>query len=123
MITVGRNRRFLWMKKKGEKAKIVLEFEGYRSYAQKAVINLLRYYANIDGLEVGKRQAIVLPEDELGKAIDLMETIRRLDLAQFKKFREEFSRIQAQDPREYLGALEEIVKRYATIRVLQRLLK
>jgi hypothetical protein len=121
-VVIGHNKRFIWMKKKGEKARIVLEFEGYRSYAQKAVINWLRHYIDVDGLEVGKRQKVMLPED-FDRAIGLMETIRRFDLGRYRGFRDEFHRIKAEDPKQYLDALEEIVNHYAAIRALQQLLK
>jgi hypothetical protein len=109
--------------RKSKDAKVILEFEGYRSYAQKAVINWLRHYIDVDGLEAGKRQKVMLPEDELGRAIGLMETIRRFDLAKLRGFRSEFNGIKAEDPKQYLDALEEIVNRYAAIRALQQLLK
>jgi hypothetical protein len=122
MITVGRNKRFLWMRKSKD-AKVILEFEGYQSYAQKAVINWLRHYIDVDGLEAGKRQKVILPEDELDKAIGLMETIRRFELARLRGFKDEFHRIKAEDPKQYLDALEEIVNHYAAVRALQQLLK
>jgi uncharacterized protein YfbU (UPF0304 family) len=109
--------------RKSRDAKVILEFEGYQSYAQKAVINWLRHYIDVDGLEVGKRQKVMLPEDEFERATNLMETIRRFDLARFKGFRSEFDGIREEDPRGYLDALEEIVNHYATIRALQQLLK
>ena len=122
MITVGRNKRFLWMRKSKD-AKVILEFEGYRSYAQKSFINWLRHYIDIDGIETGKRQKVMLPEDELDRAIGLMETIRRFDLAKLRGFRSEFNGIKAENPKQYLDALEGIVNHYATVRALQQLLK
>jgi hypothetical protein len=119
-VIIGHNRRFIWMKKKGEKTKIVLEFEGYRSYAQKAMANFLSYYTN---LEARGRLKVALPEDEFYRTIDLMNSIKRFDLARFKGFRSEFDGIRAGDPGQYLDALEEIVTRYTSIRVLQKLLK
>jgi hypothetical protein len=121
MITVGRNKRFLWLRNRPEK--IILEFEGYRSYAQKSFINWLRHYIDIDGLETGKRLRVILPKEEFDKAIGLMETIKRFDLAKLRGFRSEFNGIKAEDPKQYLDALEEIVNHYATIRALQQLLK
>jgi hypothetical protein len=121
MITVGRNKRFLWLRNRSEK--IILEFEGYRSYAQKSFINWLRHYIDIDGLETGKRLRVILPKEEFDRAIGLMETIKRFDLAKLRGFRSEFNGIKAEDPKQYLDALEEIVNHYAAVRALQQLLK
>jgi hypothetical protein len=121
VVIIGRNKRFLWVRNRSEK--IILEFEGYRSYAQKSFINWLRHYIDIDGLETGKRLRVTLPEEEFDRATGLMGTIRRFDLARLKGFRSEFNGIKAEDPKQYLDALEEIVNHYAAVSALQQLLK
>jgi hypothetical protein len=121
-VVIGRNKNFLWMRKLKEKTRIILEFQGVeRTYAQEILIRFLGYYVDIYEIYRGRRVTLNLPAGLLNMAIELRRTIGRFKLGYLKGFREEFKSIRAEGPKEYLDAVEEIAKRYVTVRVLKSL--
>lgn len=121
-VVIGRNKNFLWMRKWKEKTRIILEFHGMeRTYAQEILIRFLGYYVDVYKIYRGRRVMLDLPAGWLDRAIELRRIIGRFKLGYLKGFREEFKSISAESPKEYLDAVEEVAKRYVTVRVLKNL--
>jgi len=121
-VVIGRNKNFLWMRKWKEKTRIILEFHKMeRTYAQEILIRFLGYYVDVYKIYRGRRVTLDLPADLLDRAVELRRTIGRFKLGYLKGFGKEFKSIRAEGPKEYLDSVEEVAKRYMTVRVLKSL--
>jgi len=121
MLVVGKNKHFFWSREVRFMNGIAVETTYGISYAKRVIRRFLSYYVDVDGIPSGQRRTIEVPDDQFNVAIKLSSAISYYELSTLKGFREEFNKIEASDPQEFLNKVKEVVDKYVTVKILREI--